>query len=215
MTGPTTDQLTLLKAAHRNGGRLPAQSFARYGVFAPYGGTEEITETLSLVAQTRKHMDAVSILLARLDRGQLAMAGGFLGVECRHGTAPGELAGKYVAGIRNGCIRTAGGTPVRPATLAACIRHGWLDTKWRLTVPGWTAAREADPIETGMTITDAESIEHRFPTDADPDHLRSPRFQVFFEELAEVLDDDMIRAKLDEVMRTDHVDRVFIDMPPH
>lgn len=142
MRTPTTDQLTLMRAAHLNGGQLPAHSFARYGMFPPYGGTEKITEILAVAAQTRRDDDAASILLTQFSRDQLLMAGGFLGVDRADEPAPGVLADRYVAAIRDGYIRTPDGGRVRPATLAACIGFGWLDTKWWLTNVGWATCRQ-------------------------------------------------------------------------
>src|SRR4051812_14064166 len=104
MRTPTTDQLTLMRAAHRNGGRLPSQSFAYYGLFAPYGATEKIPEILAVAAQARRDADATRILLTQLNRMQLAMAGGFLGVDRTDDPAPGTLADRYVVAIRVGYV---------------------------------------------------------------------------------------------------------------
>lgn len=153
MRKPNTLQLRLLVAAHRNGGRLPSHSFAYYGVYAPYGGTEKIQAALAAAAKTRSDADAAQILLDRLDRGQMLMAGGFLGVERSDHDGSGTLAEQYVAAIRAGRIEFGLKADkktihyVQPATLHACIRAGWLDEKWRITEAGYAAGRAAEPRE--------------------------------------------------------------------
>jgi len=153
MRKPNIPQLRILMAAHRNGGRLPSQSFAYYGVYAPYGGTEKIQAALAEAAGTRNDTAAEQILLDRLDRLQMLMAGGFLDVERRDTDARGTLAERYVAAIRAGRIESGVKADnltvqyVRPSSLYACIRAGWLDEKWRITEAGYAAGRAVEPSE--------------------------------------------------------------------
>lgn len=162
MRKPNIPQLQLLITAHRNGGRLPSQSFAYYGVYAPYGGTEKIQAALAEAADTRDDIAAEKILRDRLDRGQMLMAGGFLGVDRRDTDAPGTLAERYVTAIRAGripfTVKSDGVTPqyVRPSTLRACIRAGWLTEKWQITKAGYTAGRAVSHHDFGALDADNE-----------------------------------------------------------
>lgn len=150
MPKPTTAQLKLMTVAHRNGGCVPAGSFAYYGVFVPYRGTDDITTVLTAAAKSRQPGVAEQLLTGSLTHLQLLMVGGFLGVDRDQDDGCGALAERYAAAIRNGRIelgtRADGITPtyITPATLTACIGHGWLDTKWRLTAAGRAAGQAAD-----------------------------------------------------------------------
>jgi hypothetical protein len=143
MRKPSAQMMTLLKAAHRNGGRLPSQSFAYYGVYAPYGGTEDIQAALAGAAKIRDDVAAERYLCDNLNTNQMLMAGGFLDVERRDTHARGTLAERYVKAIRASRIAHGDGY-VTTRTLKSCIAAGWLDEKWRLTEHGYTAGREVD-----------------------------------------------------------------------
>lgn len=143
MRKPSAQMMTLLIAAHRNGGRLPSQSFAYYGVYAPYGGTENIQAALAGAAKIRDDAAAERYLCDNLDTNQMLMAGGFLDVERRDTHARGTLAERYVKAIRASRIAHGDGY-VTTRTLKSCIAAGWLDEKWRLTEHGYTAGREVD-----------------------------------------------------------------------
>lgn len=144
-TRPTPAQTHVLLAAVHNGHRLPGNCLAYGGVFVTYGGAEAIQAALAAAAKTRSHRRAVEILRERLDFNQLLMAGGFLHVE-RDSFRDSSymLADRYATAIFDRTNRIPGVT-VQP--VAACVRHGWLDDKWRLTEAGRTAIATAEPHE--------------------------------------------------------------------
>lgn len=140
---PTRRQLTLLAVAHRNGGRLPSNSFARSGAYPVLRGAETIHAALTAAAQTPTRAAAALLLVTSLDDGQLRMAGGFLHLDIdRSRFAPADLADLYVTAIRAGYV-THADERITLLTLRACIAHGWLDEVWNLTPAGLAAGRAA------------------------------------------------------------------------
>lgn len=154
MRKPTLSQIYLLARAHHNGGRLPANSFARYGVYPLFRGAEHIHTVLAAAARIRNDVKAVQHLCAELSQHEILMAGGFLGVDRTDTDAPGTLADRYVTAIRAGRIARVIGAKgyITPATLHACQAAGWFDDRWMITPAGRAAAQLPDPAAPAITI---------------------------------------------------------------